>query len=277
MEPEFRRHIMALLKLMIEHADRGGLGENRLSQAEKSLSLSSDVMRQAIEYLGDRGLAHIIVKDPKLRYGVSQVFVTDPGRMYYHQLLEESGQITRRSDLRSFLAWLVSVRIVGWFFASLVFGGYVISLEAALVQSTGFYGGPTCYVILAFLANMVMPIELSIIAWIIASCLLLLGQTFAKPKQWVAVLFGAFNMLLSLWTYGTVGISLSAVHVPWFISFLDLSPVTTLAVIGGVCAIAWFYVVASPFIWPSGAPTQRSIWHRLKEGIERIKLGHDDT
>jgi hypothetical protein len=249
MEPVLRKHVLALLELGIIFDQNAGLTESRLRELEHRLSLSHEVMREAIMYLGERGLVNPLFVDPQLPYGVSQAFVTDAGKMVYHELLEESEQVAEKSDLRDLFAQLVSVRIVAWIFASLVFGGYVISLEAALLQSTGFYGGVAFYLVLAYLANMVMPIQMSIIAWIIASGLLFLGQFFAKPKQWGVVIFGGFNMLLSLWTYGTVGISLSVVHVPWFISFLDLSPPTTLLVIGGVCAIALLYVVASPFVW----------------------------
>lgn len=249
MEPVLRRHVLALLELGIKYDEHSGLTESRLRELEDRMSLSHEVMRAAIMYLVERGSLNPTFVDPQYRYGISQAFVTDAGKMKYHELLEESKQAPEKSDLRDLLTWLVSVRIVGWIFASLVFGGYVVSLEAALLQSTGFYGGVTLYLVLAYLANMVMPIETSIIAWIIASVLLFLGQLFAKPKQWIVVIFGGFNMLLSLVTYGTVGVSLSVVHVPWFISFLDLSPPTTLAVIGGVCAIALLYVIASPFFW----------------------------
>lgn len=249
MEPVLRKHVLALLELGIKFDQKSGLTESRMHELEQRLSLSHEVMREAITYLVERGLLKPTWVDSQRLYGIAQAFVTDAGRMVYHDLLEEPKQVPEKSDLRDLLAQVVSVRVVAWIFASLVFGGYVISLVAALLQSTGFYGGVAFYLVLAYLANMVMPIEMSIIAWIIASALLFLGQIFAKPKQWVAVIFGGFTMVLSLWTYGTVGISLSVVHVPWFISFLDLSPPTTLLVIGGVCAIALLYVVASPFVW----------------------------
>jgi hypothetical protein len=92
MEPDLRKHILALLELGIKHSDHGGLNQTRLSELENRLGLSRDVMRAAIKYLGERGLARLIVENPMLPYGVSQAFVTDTGKLYYHQLLEQPGQ-----------------------------------------------------------------------------------------------------------------------------------------------------------------------------------------
>lgn len=89
MEPDLRRHILALLELGIKYNEDAGLTQARLSELEHRLGLSRAVMRDAIKYLGERGLARPIVEDPKLPYGVSQAFVTDTGKMYYHQLLDE--------------------------------------------------------------------------------------------------------------------------------------------------------------------------------------------
>lgn len=97
MEPDFRKHILALLELGIKYSENAGLTQTRLSELEHHLSLSRDIMREAIKYLGERGLAKIIVDDPKLPYGVSQAFVTDTGKLYYHQLLEEPGEKIERT------------------------------------------------------------------------------------------------------------------------------------------------------------------------------------
>ena len=90
MKPDFRRHILALLELGMKYSENAGLTETRLSELEQHLSLSRGIMREAIKYLGERGAVRIIVDDPNLPYGVSQAFVTDTGRLYYHELLEES-------------------------------------------------------------------------------------------------------------------------------------------------------------------------------------------
>jgi hypothetical protein len=61
MEPDLRKHILALLELGIKHSDHGGLNQTRLSELENRLGLSRDVMRAAIKYLGERGLARLIL------------------------------------------------------------------------------------------------------------------------------------------------------------------------------------------------------------------------
>jgi DNA-binding MarR family transcriptional regulator len=90
MEPDFRKHILALLELGMKYSESAGLTQTRLSELEQHLGLSRNIMREAIKYLGERGLVRIIVDDPSLPYGVSQAFVTDTGRLYYHELLEKS-------------------------------------------------------------------------------------------------------------------------------------------------------------------------------------------
>jgi hypothetical protein len=99
MEPDFRKHILALLELGMKYSESAGLTQTRLSELEQHLSLSRDIMREAIKYLGERGLVRIIVDDPNLPYGVSQAFVTDTGKMYYHQLLESREKIERTAPI----------------------------------------------------------------------------------------------------------------------------------------------------------------------------------
>jgi hypothetical protein len=70
MENELRKHIIALLELMIKHARTAGLTEERLSEAEQNLGLSREVMKEAIQYLEERGLAKPTFSDPKLVVGV---------------------------------------------------------------------------------------------------------------------------------------------------------------------------------------------------------------
>jgi hypothetical protein len=90
MEPDLRRHIIALLELGTKYNEDRGLTEERLSELEREQDLSHDKMRDAIKYLGETGALKIILDDPKRPYGISQAFVTDVGKMHYHQLIEES-------------------------------------------------------------------------------------------------------------------------------------------------------------------------------------------
>ena len=58
--------------------------------------------------------------------------------------------------LQRLFDWLVSRRTILWIFASSVFGAYVVSLEAALLESVDYYG-PMRVFTTAQLANMVLP------------------------------------------------------------------------------------------------------------------------
>lgn len=99
MKPDFRKHILAMLELGIKYNESAGLNEARLSELEHRLGLSHDMMREAIKYLGERGLAKLIVEDSQLPYGVSQAFVTDTGKLYYHQLLESGEKVNRTAPI----------------------------------------------------------------------------------------------------------------------------------------------------------------------------------
>jgi len=90
MEPEIRTYMIALLELGIEHNEHGGLNEERLSKLERDQGLSHEKMKEAIKHLVERGALNPTFEDPKLRYGIIQAFVTDVGRMRYHQLVEET-------------------------------------------------------------------------------------------------------------------------------------------------------------------------------------------
>jgi hypothetical protein len=150
-------------------------------------------------------------------------------------------------DLRRLFAWLVSGRAILWIFASCVFGAYVVSLEAALLESTGYYG-PMNVFTTGQLANMVLPIQFSIYVWILGSVLLLCGQLTVKPIQMDTVMIGVGSLAISLLSQWTVGTSLSTVKVPWFVSYLELTDTTKLLV-GVVSAFALAYVIASPLVW----------------------------
>jgi hypothetical protein len=150
-------------------------------------------------------------------------------------------------DLRSLFEWLASGRVILWIFASCVFGAYVVSLEAALLESIGYYG-PMRIFTTGYLANMVLPIQISIYVWILGSVLLLCGQLRAKPIHRDTVLIGAGSLAISLLSHWTVGTSLSNVKVPWFVSYLELTDATKLLV-GIVSAFALAYVVLSPLVW----------------------------
>jgi hypothetical protein len=154
-------------------------------------------------------------------------------------------------DLRRLFAWLVSGRAILWIFASCVFGAYVGSLEAALLESTGYYG-PMNVFTTGQLANMVLPIQISIYVWILGSVLLLCGQLTVKPIQMDTVVIGVGSLAISLLSQWTVGTSLSVVRVPWFVSYLGLTDATKLLV-GVVSAFALAYVVASPLVWSKKA------------------------
>jgi DNA-binding transcriptional ArsR family regulator len=99
MKADLRKHIIALLELGIEYNEHAGLTQTRLSELEHRLGLSHNTMREAIKYLGERGLAKLIVEDPRLPYGVSQAFVTDTGKLYYHQLLESKEKVKRTAPI----------------------------------------------------------------------------------------------------------------------------------------------------------------------------------
>jgi len=86
MEPDLRRHIIALLELMIRYNGQAGLTEARLFEAERNLNLSRDKIREAIKHLEARGAAKLIQSTTR-PYGFTQSFVTEAGKLYYHQLI----------------------------------------------------------------------------------------------------------------------------------------------------------------------------------------------
>jgi predicted DNA-binding transcriptional regulator len=105
-EHDLRKHILALLELAIKYKESAGLTQVRLSELEHRLGLSHEMMREAIKYLGERGLLKV-VEHSQLPYGVSQAFVTDTGKLYYYQLLEsgervQSAPIEIQESLRNF-------------------------------------------------------------------------------------------------------------------------------------------------------------------------------
>jgi hypothetical protein len=150
-------------------------------------------------------------------------------------------------ELRRLFEWLTSGRAILWIFASCVFGAYVVSLEAALFESIGYYG-PMRIFTTGYLSNMVLPIQISIYVWILGSVLLLCGQLGAKPIHRDTVLVGAGSLAVSVLSQLTVGASLLSVKVPWFVSYLELTDATKL-LIGIVSASALSYVVLSPLVW----------------------------
>ena len=168
-------------------------------------------------------------------------------------------------ELRRLFAWVVSGRATLWIFASCVFGAYVVSLEAALLESTGYYG-PNEVFTTGQLANMVLPIQISIYIWILGSVLLLCGQLTVKPIQVDTVVIGVGSLAISLLSQWTVGTSLSTVKVPWFVSYLKLTDTTKLLV-AVVSAFALAYVIASPLVWRKEAGKSPLVW-RKKAGKE---------
>ena len=103
MDPDLRRHMIALLEIMMKHSEQAGMTEERAAEGERSLNLDRDEIREAMKYLQSRGAAKTTFDDPKLPYGFRQAFVTDAGRLYYHQLVEESGQIIKRTSRKIFI------------------------------------------------------------------------------------------------------------------------------------------------------------------------------
>jgi hypothetical protein len=128
-----------------------------------------------------------------------------------------------------------------------VFGAYVVSLEAALLESIGYYG-PMGIFTTGYLSNMVLPIQVSIYVWILGSVLLLCGQLVARPIHRDTVLIGVGSLAVSLLSQLTVGASLLNIKVPWFVSYLELTDATKLLV-GTVSAFGLVYVVPSPLMW----------------------------
>lgn len=98
-DPELSKHMIALLELGIEYGERGGLVEERLSEAESHLKLNRNTMREAIKRLGERGALRIIGDAPNRPYGILQAFVTDAGKLYYSQLVEESKQVIKSAPI----------------------------------------------------------------------------------------------------------------------------------------------------------------------------------
>jgi len=95
MDPDLRRHMIALLDIGMKYSRQFGLTEERLAEAERSLNLGRDKIREAMKHLIERGAVRTTLDDPKLPYGFRQAYVTDAGKMYYHELVEESRQITK--------------------------------------------------------------------------------------------------------------------------------------------------------------------------------------
>lgn len=96
-EPDLRKTLLALLELGMKYSERAGLTEERLSEAEHDLGLQRNTMRDAIKHLGERGALRTIGGSPELPYGITQAFVTDVGKLYYNQLMDESRQIIEKS------------------------------------------------------------------------------------------------------------------------------------------------------------------------------------
>lgn len=97
MDPDLRKHIIALLELGIKHSERAGLTETRLSEVERNQNLSRSTMREAIKHLGAIGAVRIIGDSPERPYGIIQAFVTDAGKLYHNQLIQESRQSVEKS------------------------------------------------------------------------------------------------------------------------------------------------------------------------------------
>ena len=150
------------------------------------------------------------------------------------------------ASLRQLFVWPISGKVIYWIFASFVFGAYVVSLEAAFLESIRYYG-PMRIFTTAYLANMVLPIQISIYVWFAGSVLHILGQIATKRIDRENAPISAGSLILSIWSV-TVAISLSDVHVPWFVGYLQLTDATKLLV-GMVSAFALAYVIYTPFVW----------------------------
>jgi len=97
MEPDLRRHIIALLELMIRYNGQAGLTEARLFEAERNLNLSRNKIKEAIKHLEARGAVKLIQSTTR-PYGFIQSFVSEAGKLYYHQLIgQEPKQRTKIS------------------------------------------------------------------------------------------------------------------------------------------------------------------------------------
>ena len=103
MDPDLRRHIIALLELGIRYSEDRGLTEGRMTELAQDQNLSHDKMREAIKHLGEIGALNLILEDPERPYGISQAFVTDVGKMYCHQLVAESRQNHKRTNRKIFI------------------------------------------------------------------------------------------------------------------------------------------------------------------------------
>jgi hypothetical protein len=132
-----------------------------------------------------------------------------------------------------FAAIWLSIGAIAYFFASVVFGAYVIPLELAL------FGLP-------LLENMLYPIRMSLIAWFAASFMYLMGQ--AALKRWSGVVIGTVSLVTSIIAYWPLVHRLNTMVVPWFLGLLELEFGTKL-LIGAVFAIAYTYVALSPLVW----------------------------
>ena len=97
-DPDLRKHIITLLNLMMTDNGKVGLTQERLDEAERSLNLSHDRVEEAIKRLEARGAVRTIGNRTS-HYGLGQLFVTDAGKLYYHQLVEqESWRVNRASS-----------------------------------------------------------------------------------------------------------------------------------------------------------------------------------
>jgi hypothetical protein len=63
-------------------------------------------MREAIKHLGAIGAVRIIGDSPERPYGIIQAFVTDAGKMYYHQLVEESEKFEKLKSIDDFCSFI---------------------------------------------------------------------------------------------------------------------------------------------------------------------------
>jgi hypothetical protein len=72
------------------------LAEERLAHAEGELKLSRRNIPEAIEHLNERGAVRM-VGSPKGHYRFERMFITEAGKLYYHQLREESELVAKQA------------------------------------------------------------------------------------------------------------------------------------------------------------------------------------
>lgn len=146
---------------------------------------------------------------------------------------------SKASRLRRIAATWLSIESIGYYFASVLFGTYVLGLEAAL-SSTWPPNWP----------DMLEPIRMSLVAWFVVSVLYLIGQAATKRGMELlgGVVIGAISLAGWSLTYAPIMANLNTVVVPWFVNLLNLEPATKLLV-GAVFLIAFLYVLFSPLLW----------------------------